>query len=114
MLSSFSDSFRIEDGRAVVSLVKKELVTTADNHTNSQIRFQYLTKRFAITIDFTIMYETKMLDYILQHQVEVAPPGPSASSKFYLSQHAVKKEKRKKVKWRIGFDASSHEPGPNH
>jgi len=44
MLSSFSDSFRIEDGRGVVSLLKKELVTPADNHTNAQIRFQSLTK----------------------------------------------------------------------
>ena len=52
-----------------------------------------------------------MLDYILQHKVEVAPFGPSASSKFYLPHHAVKKEKRKVVKWRIVFDASSHEPG---
>ena len=48
MLSSFSDSFRIEDGRVVVSLPKKELVTLADNHTNAQRNFQYLTKRFAI------------------------------------------------------------------
>jgi hypothetical protein len=110
MLSSFSDSFRIEDGRAVVSLPKKELVTPADNHTNAQRRFQSLTKRFATTTDFEIMYETKMLDYILQHQVEVAPPGPSASSKFYLPLHAVKKEKRKNDKWRIVFEASSQEP----
>jgi len=58
-----------------------------------------------------MMYETKMLDYILQHQIEVAPPGPSASSKFYLPYHAVKKEKLKNVKWRIVFDASSNEPG---
>jgi hypothetical protein len=57
------------------------------------------------------MYETKMLDYLLQHQVEVAPPGLSASSKFCLPHHAVKKEKRKNVKWRIDFDASSHEQG---
>ena len=52
-----------------------------------------------------------MLDYILQHQVEVPPPGPSALSKFYLPHHTVKKEKRKNVKWRIVFDASSHKPG---
>ena len=49
MLSSFSDSFRIEDGRAVVSLPNKELVTPADNHTNAQRRFQSLTKSFATT-----------------------------------------------------------------
>jgi len=50
-----------------------------------------------------------MLDYILQHQVEVALTGPS-TSKFYLPHH-VKKERRKIVKWRILYDASSHEPG---
>jgi len=47
------------------------------------------------------MYENKMLDYILQHQIEVAPPGPTAAPTFYLPHHAVKKEKRKAVKWRI-------------
>jgi hypothetical protein len=52
-----------------------------------------------------------MLDYILQHQVEVTPPRPSEASKFYLPHHAVKTEKRMAVKWRIVFEASSHEPG---
>jgi len=111
MLSSFSDSFRIEDGRTVVSLPKKEHVTPADKHTNAPRRFQSITKMFSTTTDFRIMYEAKTLDYILQHQVEVAPPGPSALSKFYLPHHAVTKEKRKNIKWRIVFDASSHEPG---
>jgi hypothetical protein len=49
MLSSFSDSFCFEDGRAFVSLPNKELVTPADNHTNAQRRFQSLTKSFATT-----------------------------------------------------------------
>jgi hypothetical protein len=57
------------------------------------------------------MHDTKILYYILQDQVEVASPGASASSKFYMPHHAVKKEKHKKVKWRIVFDACSHEPG---
>ena len=92
MLSSFSDSFRIEDGRAVVSLPKKELVTPADNHTKALRRFQSLTKSFATNTDFRLIYETKMLDYLFQHQVEVAPPGPFESSKFYLPHHAVKKK----------------------
>ena len=52
-----------------------------------------------------------MLDYILQHQVEVAPLGPSATPKFYLLHHAVKKEKRNAIEWRIFFDHSSHEQG---
>ena len=57
------------------------------------------------------MYLNKMQDYILQHQVEDAPPGPTAAPKFYLPHHAVKKEKRKAIIWRFVFDASSHEPG---
>ena len=44
MLSSISDSLRIEDGRTLVSLPKKELVTPADNHPNAQRRFQSLKK----------------------------------------------------------------------
>ena len=111
MLSSFADSLRIENGRAVVSLPKKEHVIQTDNHTKAQSRFQSLTKRFTTTTHFKTMYENKMLDYILQHQVEVAPPGFSASSMFYLPHHAVKKEKRVAVKWRIVFDASSQKPG---
>ena len=67
ILSSFSDSFHIEDGRTVVSLPKKGFFTQADNHSNAQRRFQSLTKTFATTTEFRIMYETKMLDYILQH-----------------------------------------------
>ena len=52
-----------------------------------------------------------MMDYILQHQVEVAPPSPSAAPKVYLPQHAVKKGRHTAVKWRIVFEASSYEPG---
>jgi hypothetical protein len=111
MLSSFSDSFHIEDGRAVVSLPKKEHVIPADNHSNTQRRFQSLTKRFATTTNFRTMYENKMLDYVLQHQVEVVLPRPCVTPKFYLPHHAVKKEKRGAEKWRIVFDASSHESG---
>jgi hypothetical protein len=39
-LSSFSDSFRIEDGRAVVSLPKKEHVIPADNQTKARRRMK--------------------------------------------------------------------------
>ena len=57
------------------------------------------------------MLENKMLDYILQHQVEVGPHGPTAAPTFYLPHHAVKKEKHKAVKCQIVFDVSSHDPG---
>jgi hypothetical protein len=68
MFCSFSDSFRIEDGRAVASLPKKEHVIPADNLTKERSRFQSLTKSFATKTDFRTMYENKMLDYILQNQ----------------------------------------------
>jgi len=42
--------------------------------------------------------------------VEAAPAEDSTSTVFYLPHQAVKKEKHGKTKWRIGFDASSHEP----
>jgi hypothetical protein len=114
MFSSFVDSFRIEDGRAVVSLPKKEHVIQSDNHTNAQRRLQSLTKRFGTTTDFRTMYQNKNLDYILQNQVEVVPPGPSAASKFYLPHHAVKKEKRKSVKWRIVLTPLPMSRVPHH
>jgi len=59
MLSSFADSLRIENGRAVVPLTKKEHVIPTDNHTNAQRRFQSLTKRFATTNHFKTKYEKK-------------------------------------------------------
>jgi len=94
-----------------VSLPKKEHVILADNQTKAQSHFQSLTKKFATNAAFRTMYENKMLDYILQHQVEVAPLGPSEVSEFYLPHHAVKKEKTLCRKMGIVFDASSHEPG---
>jgi len=110
-LSSFSDSFHIDDGLAVVSLPKKENVIPADNRTHAPKRFLSLTKRFHSDTDLRTMYENKMMNYILQHQVEVAPPSPSAAPNFYLPHHAVKKGRHTAVKWRNVFDASSHEPG---
>jgi len=94
-----------------VSLPKKEHIIPADNQTNALKRFLSLTKRYDTDSDFRTMYENKILDYILQHQVKVAPPSPSAAPKFYLPHHAVKKGKLTAVKWGIVFDASSHEPG---
>ena len=55
MLSGFADSLRIEDGRAVVSLPKKEHVIPTDNHNNAQRRFHSLTKRCANTTHFKTM-----------------------------------------------------------
>ena len=50
-----------------------------------------------------------MLNYITRGQVEAAPAEDSTTTVFYLPHQAVKKEKHGKTKWRIVFDASSHE-----
>jgi len=41
--------------------------------------------------------------------VETAPAEEPTSTVFYLPHQAVKKEKHGKTKWKIVFDASSHE-----
>ena len=45
----------------------------------------------------------------MKEQVEPAPTSENSSGIFYLPHHAVKKERRGKIKWRIVFDASSSE-----
>lgn len=55
------------------------------------------------------MYHDQILNYITRGQVEAAPAEDSTSTVFYLPHQAVKKEKHGKTKWRIVFDASSHE-----
>jgi hypothetical protein len=49
-----------------------------------------------------------MLDYIQKGQVEIALTEENPDS-LYLPHQAVKKEKHGNTKWRIVFDASSHE-----
>jgi hypothetical protein len=50
-----------------------------------------------------------MLNYITRGQVEAAPAENPKSTVFYLPHQAVKKEKHGNTKWRVVFDASSHE-----
>jgi hypothetical protein len=50
-----------------------------------------------------------MLDHVEKAQVELAPTEENSTGVFYLPHHAVKKERRGKIKWRIVFDASSRE-----
>jgi len=50
-----------------------------------------------------------MIDHVEKHQVELAPTTEKSTGVFYLQRHAVKKERRGKIKWRITFDASSSE-----
>jgi hypothetical protein len=51
-----------------------------------------------------------MLNYVRQGHVEVAADG-NPEEKFYLPHHVVSKVRRGETKWRIVFDASSHEKG---
>jgi hypothetical protein len=50
-----------------------------------------------------------MLDYIKKEQVEISPSEEGIADEFYLTHHALKKEKRGETKWRIVFGGSSHE-----
>jgi hypothetical protein len=52
-----------------------------------------------------------MLDYIQCGQVEIVDPDKEREGTFCLPHHAVSKGKRGDTKWRILFDASSHEKG---
>ena len=55
------------------------------------------------------MYHNQMLNYITRGQVEATPAEDLTSTVFYLPHQAVKNEKHRKTRWRIVFDASSHE-----
>jgi hypothetical protein len=68
-----------------------------------------LTKRLENNEALKQMYHQQMLNYITRGQVEAASAEDSTSTLFYLPHQAVKKEKHRKTKWRIVFDASSHE-----
>jgi hypothetical protein len=50
-----------------------------------------------------------MLDYIQRGQVQVVDPDEKQEGTFYLPHHAVSKGKQGDIKWRIVFDAASHE-----
>ena len=50
-----------------------------------------------------------MLDHVVKQQVELPPTTEESTGVFCLPHHAVKKERRGKIKWRIVFDASYSE-----
>jgi len=50
-----------------------------------------------------------MIVHVAKQHVELAPNTEEPTGVFYLSHHAVKRERRGKIKWRIVFDASSNE-----
>jgi hypothetical protein len=111
ILQDFHDSYHVKEGRRVVSLPRRDAVFLSDNRSIAEMRFRALEKRFYEDADFKSMYFDHMLDYIIKEQVEVAPPDGTSEHVFYLPHHAVKKKKNNTTKWRIVFDASSHERG---
>lgn len=110
ILEEFRTSFRVEKQRRVVSLPKKKDVALPNNLRNAEIRLSNLERRLERDDHLKEMYYSQMLDYIKKGQVELPPVTDSSDAMFYLPHQAVKKEKLGKTKWRIVFDASSHEP----
>jgi hypothetical protein len=78
IMQEFSDSFRNENGRIVVSLPKKEDMILPTNRANAERRFELLQRKMARKQDFRQIYCSKMMDYVLQQQVEIAPPKENA------------------------------------
>ena len=111
VLQAFHDSFKTEDSRRVVSLPKKENITLPTNRQNAENRFRSLETRLRKNANLRHVYYTHMLDYMQRGQVEVVDPDEKQEGTFYLPHHAVSKGKQEDIKWRIVFDASSHERG---
>ena len=61
--------------------------------------------------EFKGMYYAHMMDYIEKGHVEQVTTAKSIPDMFYLPHHAVKKQRHGATKWRIIFDASSHNAG---
>lgn len=111
ILRDFHKSFRIENGRRTVSLPRTDHTPTTDNRINAKKRFESLARRLQNNDNYRKLYNDKMLEYICQQQVEEVAPESQAECIYYLPHHAVRKEKQGSTKWRIVFDASSHENG---
>ena len=109
LLEEFRESFRVEDQRRVVCLPKRQDITLPNNRINAEARLNNLRKRLENNEELKQVYYDHMQNYITRGQVETAPAEEPTSTVFYLPHQAVKKEKHGKTKWRIVFDASSHE-----
>jgi hypothetical protein len=94
VLQAFRESFRIEDGRRVVSLHKKQNVILPSNRQNAENRFKSLEARLRKNDNLRHIYYTDMLDYIQREQVEVVDPGEEHGDTFYLPHQTVSRGKR--------------------
>jgi hypothetical protein len=108
-LEEFRVSFSVEAQRRLFSLPKKHDIILPSNRINAEKRLGNLEKRLEDNQALKEMYHEHMLSYITTGQVETASAEDPTSTVFYLPHHAVRKEKHEKIKWRIVFDASSHE-----
>jgi hypothetical protein len=111
ILSQFHDTYHLQEGRRVVSLPRKVNVRFSNNRQTSENRFHALVRKLQTSDTFKSMYYDLMLDYIRKGQVELAPTPEAQENVYYLPHHAVKKQQGSIIKWRIVFDASSHEYG---
>lgn len=111
IVKDFQRSYFLEDGRRVVSLPRKKDVQFTSNIHTAEKRFKALKKRLKEDDEFRSMYNRQMSDYIIKGQVEIVPPNDSSEDIYYLPHHAVKKQTGGVIKYRIVFDASSHENG---
>jgi len=109
ILAEFRASYHVEDKRRVVSLPRKQDSTLSSNRLNAEKLLNKLTKRLENNEALKQMYHDQMLNYITRGQVEAAPDEDPTRTVFYFPHQAVKKEKERRTKWRIVFDASSHE-----
>jgi hypothetical protein len=112
LLGEYHASFSMQE-RRVVSLPKKQGIIMSNNRMNAERRLGHLRNGLDNNKDLKEIYYAQMADYIAKGQVEEAPLEDSTTA-FYLPHQAVRKEKRRRTKWRIVFDASSHESdGPS-
>ena len=72
-------------------------------------RFRSLETRLRKNTDLHTVYYAHMLDYIRRGQVEKVEPEEEQEGTFYLPHQVISKGKSRETKWRIVFDASSHE-----
>lgn len=107
LLEFFHVSFLIQDKRRVISLPKWQDIILPNTRISAEKRLGNVRKRLDKN-EALKMYYAQMVDYTANGQVEEAPLEDSTTV-FYLPYQAVKKEKRGRTKWRIVFDASSHE-----
>jgi len=73
ILKEFRNSYRIEDGRRVVRLPKKNMCDLSSNRDTEERRFRTLQKRIQQDDALRTIYKEQMLNHVVKEQVELAP-----------------------------------------